>query len=180
MKFIVPTISIQKGGSLEDFYYDLLIVRSDLSKIPDDGNTIVQGELVLSVSQVYEILVAGGEVEQYLMAVKADIALFGDDLPDDLPNRNTLDEVGAAEIRKFKNWFDTSAEVWRKDTGDKIYFLTNPIGTSINKYLKGNEILILFSSFGGDSPSVIDRNLEVSTIAEFQEEIATGWTQVIF
>lgn len=181
MKFTVPTTSIQKGGSLEDFYYDLLIVgRSDLSKISDNGNTIVQGELVLSISQVNQILIAGGEVEQYLMAIKADIALLGDDLPTGLPNQNTLDEVGAAEIRKFKNWFDTSAEVWKKDTNDKIYFLTNPVGTSTSQYLLGSEILILFDSFGGGTPSVIDRNLEVHTIAEFQAEIATGWTQVIF
>lgn len=180
MRFTVPTPAIQKGGSLEDFYYDLLIGRSDLSKISDNGNTIVQGGLVLTVSQVNQILQAGGEVEQYLMAVKSDIALLGNDLPDGLPNRTTLDEVGAAEIRKFKNWFDTSAEVWKKDTDDKIYFLTNPIGTSTNKYLLGSEILILFDSFGGGSPSVIDRNLEVHTIAEFQAEIATDWTQVIF
>lgn len=180
MKFTVPTTSIQKGGSLEDFYYDLLIGRSDLSKISDNGNTVVQGELVLTVSQVNQILQAGGEVEQYLMAVKADIALLGDDLPGGLPNRTTLDEVGASEIRKFKNWFDTSAEVWKKDTDDKIYFLTNTIGTSTNKYLLGSEILILFDSFGGQAPSVIDRNLEVHTIAEFQAEIATDWTQVIF
>lgn len=180
MKFTVPTLEIQKGGSLEDFYYNLLVGRSDLTKSSINGNTIVEGELVLTVTQVNQILQAGGEVEQYLMAIKADITMLGDDVPEGLPSRTTLDELAAPEVMKFKNWFDTSAEVWKKDTDDKIYFVTNPIGTSTNKYLKGSEILILFDSFGGGTPSVIDRNLNVNTIAEFQEETGTGWTQVIF
>lgn len=180
MKFTVPTTAIQKGGALEDFYYDLLVGRSDLTKSATNGSTIVEGELILTVAQVKQILTASGEVEQHLMAVKADIAILGNDVPNGLPSRTTLDELAALEIIKFKNWFDTSAEVWKKDTDDKIYFVTNPIGTSINKYLKGSELLILFNSFGGQSPSVIDRNLNVNTIAEFQTEIGTGWTQVIF
>lgn len=175
MKFIVPTQEIQTEGSLKDFYYDLFVGRSDINRRESGDNTIIEGELILTVFQVNQILQAGGEVEQYLMAAKADIALLDDDLPDDLPNRNAINV-----IRTFRFWFDSGAEVWKKDIDDEIYFLTNPIGTSMNKYLKGSEILILFNSFGGGSPSVIDRNLEVHTIVEFQTETATGWTQVIF
>jgi hypothetical protein len=185
MKFIVPTSTIQTGGSLEDFYYDLLVGRSDLDRYEENGNTVCEGNLILTLGQINQILTAGGEVYEYLLAVRADIALLGDDLPSnspnvEFPNRQTLDESAGTEVRKFKNWFDSSAEVWKKDTDDEIYFLTNPIGNTIDKYLIGTQIATLFNSFGGGSPSIVDRNLDVDTIAQFEAEIATGWTQVIF
>lgn len=180
MKFTIPTTEIQTGGSLESFYYDLLVGRGDLTRVQDNGTTEVSGDLELTLGHINQILNAGGEVSEYLLAIQADVTLLGDDLPVGLPNRTTLDELAASEIRKFKNWFDTSAEVWLKDTNDKIYFLTNPTGMSISKYLTGTEIAVIINSFGGGTPSVIDRNADVDTIAQFQAEIVSGWTQIIF
>jgi len=180
MKFTVPTTSIQTGGTLESFYYDLLVGRSDLTRTASNGNTIVEGDLLLTLGQINQILTAGGEVEEYLLAIKADVAILGDLLPDGLPNRTTLDETASVEVKAFKNWFDVSAEVWKKDTNDEIYFLSNPIGNSVSKYLKGSEMLIIFSSFGGATPTVVDRNVDIDTIAQFQAEVSSGWTQVIF
>ncbi len=175
MKFIVPTTSIQKTGSLEDFYYDLLVGRDDLNKIQNGSNTEVTGNLELTLGQINQILAEGGEVYEYLVAVKADIGILGDDLSDGLPNRAMLDENAASEVRKFKHWFENTAEVWKKDTDDQIYFLSNPFGTSVSKYLKGSEIALIYTDF------VSTRNADIDTIAQFNAVVGGGgWTQVIF
>lgn len=182
MKFIVPTSAIQTGGALESFYYDILVGRSDLNRSEEGSTTILEGDLILTLGQINQILGVGGEVYEYLLAIKSDIGLLGDNLPVGLPNRTTLDEMAAAEIRKFKNWFDTTAEVWLLSaTRDVFYFLTNPTGRDASKYLTGSEVAIIFNSFGGSTPTIIDRNADVDTITQFQAAIDTGdWEQIEF
>lgn len=181
MKIVIPLNEVISTGSLKDFYDDLIKVQSGLT-ISNDGTnvTIENGNLNLGLGEINQILTAGGEVYGYLLAIQADIALLGDDLPDGLPNRNTLNESASSEIRKFKNWFDTSAEVWKKDDNTKVYFLSNPIGTSTTKYLTGSQVALIYNSFKIASPLVINRACLVRTIAQFNSDVATGWTQINF
>ena len=141
MKAIIPLNEVLSGGSLKDFYDDLIKVRSD-REISNDGiNVFIESDnLDLTISEQVQILNVGGEIEQYLMAIRADIGLLGTDIPNGIPNQNTIDETGNPEVRKFKNWFDTSAELYKKDDETKVYFLTNPLGNSITDYLKASEL----------------------------------------
>lgn len=177
MIFKVNTTEIQKGGSLEDFYYNLLIGRDDLQKTSLNGVTTVSGELELSIADVSDILNAGGEVEEYLMALRADKEVLTDDVPNTMPKYQTFSN-GAKTV---ENWFDSSCELWANAAtiadATQVYFLTNPLGTTRTEYLKGSEISDLANNFGYATP-VVDRNMVVKTILQFETEVETGWTRI--
>lgn len=171
MKLIAPTLTLQTGGILRDLYWDKTVGRFSLSGLEDGlGNTIIEGDIDLSVSEIVQILTAGGEIKEYLMAFKADKDILNDTVPVGLPNR--LDAFGDAKT--FKNWFDSTAEIWINASliadSTKICFYTNPIGTTKQQYLTGNEMLILFNALG------VTRNISVVTTSEFINEI--GWTKI--
>lgn len=173
MKAIIPLVAVKSGGSLKDFYDDLIKVQSN-NGISNDGiNVFIESDsLQLEIAEQLQILNEGGEVEQLLMSVRADISLLGAGIPNGIPNQNTIDEIGQPEIRKFKNWFDTSAELYINDAETKVYFLTNPLGNSVTDYLKASELLIL----NGISAS----NVEIRTAEQFNTDIQTGWNKVNF
>ena len=175
MKITIPKSEVISSGSLTDFYDDLIKVQSGLTISNDDLNVyIVNGNINLNIGEVAQILNAGGEVEEYLMAIRSDYPLLTDNVPSALPNAETFTAVA----RNFENWFDSTCELWKKDDNTQIYFLTNPLGTSMSQYLKGSEIKLLFDSFGGATPSVINRHLVVRTITQFNSEVSTGWTRI--
>ena len=192
MKITFPKTEAIYGGALFELYYKIAVVEGDnINKTQDNGTVTLSGDYELTISEIVDILDVGGEVEEYLMAIKADIDILGDELPDiedlgatppvpELPNRITIDSTGTEEIRAFKNWFGQNCSVWKKDDNTKIYFTSNPVGTSVSQYLKGSQLRALFQSYGGASPTIVDRNLLVKTITDYEAEIDSGWTQIIF
>jgi len=173
MKITIPLSEVVSTGSLKDFYDDLVKIQSE-SIITNDGSNVYinNGNLILTISQVNSILVAGGEVEGYLMAVRCNIGLLDLDVVAGLPNRYTLDVAGSPENRKFKNWFDTSAELYLNDAKTQIYFLTNPVGTSISKYLTGSQIKLI--------SQIPAQSIAIRLVSQFNTDIQTGWTKIDF
>jgi hypothetical protein len=192
MKITIPKTSAHYGGNLFELYYKIAVVDGDnISRVQNNGTITLSGDYELTISEILDILNEGGEVDEYLMAVRADIDILGDLLPDiedlgatppipKLPNRMTIDIAGAGEVRAFKNWFGQNCSFWKKDDDTQVYFTTNPVGTSVSQYLKGSQLRALFQSYGGGSPSVVDRNLLVRTLTDYEAEVASGWTQIIF
>jgi len=124
----------------------------------------------MGISEVDSILVAGGEVEGYLMAIKAPMALLDANVPDTLPNWNTLNGSAVEVAKQFKDWFNVGAEIWKKDDDSEILFFTNPFASNENSYLKGSEIKTLFQ--------IQPATISVLTIADAEILTATGWTRV--
>lgn len=173
MKATIPLNEVLSGGTLKDFYDDLIKVRSDREISNDGVNVVIESpSLKLTITEQVQILQAGGDVEQLLMSVRADIGLLNTDIPEGIPNQNTIDELALPEVRKFKNWFDTSAELYINDIETKVYFLTNPLGNSATDYLKASELLIL--------AGLTASSLEVRTSDQFNEDILTGWNKINF
>jgi len=136
MKIIYPITEALPGGNLHNFDYELRM-DSDLVIQKNGSNIeIINGNIELSISQIGQILANGGEVEDYLMVVKAPIAGLVNDVADGLPDR--LKPVqGGTEIRKYNDWL-TPGNVWTNAT--HFYFLTITVAGT---YLKGSEIKIL-------------------------------------
>jgi hypothetical protein len=192
MKITIPKIAAHYGGNLFELYYKIAVVDGDnITRTQNNGTITLSGNYELTISEILDILNEGGEIEEYLMAIRADIDILGDLLPDienigatppieELPNIMTVDNTGTEEVRAFKNWFGQNCSFWKKDDNTQIYFTTNPVGTSVAQYLKGSQLRALFQAYGGGSPTVVDRNLLVRTISDYQLEVASGWTQIIF
>lgn len=169
MKITFPKSTIVTGGALHDFYYDMTCVNSQLAITNDDTNVYVENGLTPYVYQVKQILNVGGEVNEYLMAIQADISYLDEDILVGLPNR--LDVLGV--VKKFKVWFEATSEVYINDAESRVYFLTNPIGTTAAQYLTGTEIVAI--------EDIAGINADVDTVAQFNQAIgAGGWNRVIF
>jgi hypothetical protein len=184
MKITMPLAQIVSTGGFTDFYDDLIKVQSDLTITKDDDNVFIVDSMQLTITEINEILsmpTSGGEiaeVEEYLMAIRADVDILTDNVPIVLPNSQTFTNI----VRTFENWFDSTCELWANAvdiaSATQVYLLTNPLGTTQAQYLKGSEIMVLFNSFGGPTPSVVDRNLLPRTIAQFNDETASGWYRI--
>lgn len=184
MKITLPLSQIISTGGLKDFYDDLIKVQSGLTIYNDETNVFIEDDIPLTLGELNQILNApttGGEiaeVEEYLMAIRTDVDILTDNVPSGLPNAETFTNIA----RSFENWFDSTCELWADAAtialATQVYFLTNPLGTTKSQYLKGSEIAILYNSFGGATPSVVDRNLLPRTIAQFQNEVSSGWTRI--
>jgi len=168
-KVTIPIAEVEIGGSLQTWHYDNAIIRTDVTKTIDNGNSIVEGNLDLSISDIGNILAVAGEVEEHLMSIYAPIALLDSDVPDPLPNNKTLDGTAATVLKDFKDWFVPGAEAWKKDTDDFIIFYSNPFAGNEDKYLTGSELSVI----NGISGSV-----DVHTVEWAQNEVLTGWTKI--
>ena len=170
MRFEIPTSAVEVGGVLHDFYYNLFIGRSDLVRTVNDGMITVTGELVLSLGDIYNITEYGGNIFEYLAAIKCNIGLLGLDIVPDLPKRETLDENAAVVIKKFQNWFEVNSTMYLKDDNLEIFFLTNPFGNSQTEYLTGLELRTLTAIPGYD--------VGIYTLEQFNDQVSSGWSLV--
>ena len=169
-KIVIPIGEIEKGGSLEDLFYNKAMIRTNVIKSELDGNSIAEGIIDMSIGEVNQILTAGGEVFEYLMAVKAIIGLLDIDVPDPLPNNKTLNGLAVEVLKTFSGWLVPGAEIWKKDDDSEILFYTNPFAGNENSYLKGSEIKIINDINPG--------NIDILTIADAEAETASGWTKL--
>ena len=160
----MPIESVRTGGSLESLYYDSALIRSDILKFTTDTEAIAEGVFRMSIAEVNSILVAGGEVYGYLMAIRAPKALFNAVVPNGLPNRLTFN--GVAKI--FDSWLVPGAEVWLKDDDTEIILFTSPFAGNESSYLTGTEIKIIHSMPG----------VTAITVSSANAETASGWTKL--
>ena len=170
MKLTVIQSTIQVGGSLHDLFFNKTVGRSDLSGSYINGSAIIDGEIKLSRAELNTILVNGGFVDQYLMCVVADKAILNDNVPISMPK--SVDVFG--DPKTFKAWFDSSAEIWINAAtiaaATKVYFFSNPIGTTKEQYLTGTQLKELYTDF------VTSRHLDIITIDDFN--LISGLTKI--
>lgn len=168
-KITIPLAEVEIGGSLFNWYYNHAVIRSDVSKVTTDTEAIATDGFKLSISEVNNILTAGGEVKEYLMAVRAPIAIMGTSVPDTLPKYRKLDDTAALIAKDFSDWLVPGAEIWLKDDNTEVLFYTNPFAGNPSSYLKGSEIKII---------NDISAQVICLTIADAQLLTATGWTKL--
>lgn len=169
-KVTLPIAEIEIGGSMQQWHYDNAIIRTDVKKSIVGSDSITEGTLDLALANVAAILGVAGEVEAYLMAVQAPIALLDTDVPAGLPRNTTLDGSAVEVPKQFKNWFVLGAEIWKKDDDTQIIFYTNPFAGNVSQYLKGSEISII-NDIGG--------SVDILTVTAAQAIIdGGGWTKI--
>lgn len=169
-KVTIPSAGVQVGGTLHDWYYNNCVLRSDVVKTNDGINAIAEDNFSLTRAEVNNIMTAGGQVEKYLMGVRANMALMGDDIPSSLPNYKTLNTSGVWVAKTFSNWFSPGAEIWIKDDNTEFLFYSNPFAGNEDKYLNGTELVIL---------NGLTNVINVLTIAQSEALTASGWTKVV-
>ena len=86
-KLTIPLSAVNVGGALHNWYYNNCVLRSDVVKSTDDNNAYAIDNFNLNWNAINILLGNSGDIEFYLMAVHANIALLGDNVPDGLPNR---------------------------------------------------------------------------------------------
>lgn len=168
-KLTIPISAVKTGGALFNWFYNNCTLRSDVEKSTDSVNAYAIDNFDLSFANIETLLTQGGEIEFYLMAIHANIALLGDNVPVGLPNRLTYDTSGSQISKTFANWLVPGAEAWKKDDNSEILFYTNPFAGNVDKYLKGSEIKLI---------SDLANTIEVLKISDAQALVASGWTQI--
>lgn len=164
-KITIPIDSVKTTGALFALYYDSLGLRSDVNKSTNETQAIAEGVFKMTITELDSILVEGGEVEGYLMAVRAPKVLLNEDVPVSLTNSVKWD--GTAKT--FNDWLVPGAEIWEKDDNTEILFYTNPFAGNESKYLKGSEIKTILIDTGATN---------VLTIEEAEALTASGWTKL--
>ena len=168
-KVKIPLTEVEISGSLQSWYYNNAILRSDVMKSTDSTYAYASDSFQLTISEVGNILNAGGEVEEYLMAVKAPIAIMNTDVPSTLPKYQKLDNTGSLVAKKFSDWLVPNAEIWKKDDDTEVIFYTNPFAGNVSSYLKGSEIKVI---------NDLGATVNIMTVADAQSEVASGWTKL--
>ena len=138
-KVTLPITEVELGGSMQTWHYDNALIRSDVNKKTENGNSITEGILELPIATLGAILGVGGEIEAYLMAVRAPLSILETDVPAGLPRNIYFDHVA----KTFRAWFVPGAEAWVNNVTNEVIFYTNPFAGNVSQYLKGSEIAIL-------------------------------------
>lgn len=127
MKITYPISAALPGGALHDFDYELRM-NSELTIQKNGSDIEIIDGIVLSISEVATILNNGGEVEDYLMAIKAPIADIVNTVHANMPDRTKPGASGDVD-RNYNDWL-APENVWT--TGTHFYFLTQTVaGTNL-------------------------------------------------
>ena len=166
----IPTTSVEvPGGAVFELFYNKAVLRTIVIKSEETIATVLHsvatGTIQLSIADIIDILGESGDVFEHLMAVRAPIALLGQDVPDGLPERLKWDGT----VKTFNDWLLPGAEIWEKDTNDFIIFYTNPFSGNENVYLTGSEMKIIDD---------IDPSVDVITVADADAETSIGWNKL--
>ena len=132
MKIVYPISAALPGGALHDFDYELRM-NSDLEITKVSDNVEITGQVPLTIDQAVLVLDNGGNVYDYLMAVKLPIANLTTDVPSTLPD-STKPTASGTEPRQFNDWLAPN-NVWVNDT--HFYFLTQTVAKTV---LNGTQI----------------------------------------
>jgi hypothetical protein len=174
-RITIPKIAALNGGALYEFVDDLTNVNSAVERTPIAGNLIIDDTkapadqiVPMDQSTLLSILAQGGEVEEILMAIKQPNSFANVDVPDVLPW--TRDALGNA--RTFARWFLDGAKVWTS-SGFFVYY-TNPAAALAQpyQYLKGSQMEVI--------RQLDPVNIQILSLDEAAQEVATGYTKVVW
>lgn len=170
-KLTIPLSAVQNGAPFFGWYYNNCILKSSqISLTTDVTNAYAINSFNLAWSAINTLLTNGGEMEFYLMAVRANIDLLADTVPDGCPNRMTYNTSGIQVPKTFNNWLVPGSDWWKKDDDTEILFLTNPFAGNEDKYLKASEIKLI-----DDLPNTIS----ILKQSDAMTLVSSGWTKII-
>lgn len=138
-KIRIPLVAYQTIPAIYKLVDDLTNLNSQATKHAEGDNLIIEfptnikdeNKFKGDESVILSILAEGGEIEDYLFAIKQPNASSTTDVPEGVPSR--LFRLGA--VRNFSQWFGGNAEVWVNDTTNEFmyYNLPNPSDAIILK-----------------------------------------------
>ena len=128
-KITIPVIAAEQGGAVYPLVDDLTNLNSQVTRIRDNGNLIVEDDLASpgqklkpEESTILSILAEGGETENYLFGIKQPSASSTLDVPVGVPSRTFI--LGA--VKNFSQWFAGNADVWRNNVTNEIVYYNSP------------------------------------------------------
>lgn len=171
-KLTIPLTAVQIGGNLRDWFYNNVVLNSEITYKPEGANLVVNDDfatnkLVMNQQAIINILAEGGEVSEYLAGIRAPNTLGAVTVPVGLPERTNI----LGQTVNFLNWFSNKAELWVEDVGDEFIFYTNPFAGSVDKYLTASQMEIIRQINTG--------TITILTVAEVQAVVESGWTKQI-
>ena len=169
----IPVIAAQNGGALYTLVDDLTNLNSQVSRIRDNGNLIIddsgaepEQKIQIDEAVLLSILDNGGNTEDYLFGIRQPSASANIDVPVGVPSR--LFKLG--EVKTFARWFAENAELWLNTVTDEIIYYNSP---------NPSDGLILTSSESELIRQIDDQNYSFMTVAEVQAEVAgPNWTKL--
>lgn len=156
-KVYLPQSKIKVGESLNEIASNLNLY-GDVAKAIS-GDFIVYStpsqelfENVLTHAAVMLIISEGGNIENYLMIVKAPheigtTSIYGIEVPEGLPNRTMKVTDGTQIVESVKNlsqWVNSNISLTISDDYQHIYLESRPLGNE----LTGKELAILVNQLG--------------------------------
>ena len=128
-KITIPVVAAEQGGTLYPLVDDLTNLNSQVTRVRDNGNLIVEDDqadpgqkLKPEETVILSILAEGGETENYLFGIKQPSASGSIDVPAGVPSRLFI--LGA--VKKFSQWFASNADVWLNNTTNEIVYYNSP------------------------------------------------------
>lgn len=172
-KITITVDSAKNGGPLYVLIDDLTNLNSQVSRVRDNGNLIiddtqasVEQKLEIDEATILSILAEGGEIEGYLIGIKQPSSSALIDVPVGVPSREFI--LGA--VKNFSQWFANNADVWINNTSNEIIYYTSP-NPSDGLILKASEAEII--------RQIDTLNYSFLTIAEVQIEVALpNWVKL--
>ena len=166
----IPTTAVEvPGGAVFELFYNRAVLRTIVIKseetIEDILHSVATGVIQLEIGDIDDILDAGGEVFQHLMAVRAPRALLNQEVPEGIPERLKWDGT----VKTFNDLLEVGAEIWEKNDNSQNIWYTNPFAGNENVYLTGSEMKII---------NDIDPQVDILTVADADAETASGWTKL--
>ena len=151
-KIIIPAATAEVGGTLFDLVYNGSILNSEVANTLENGNRIIDDtnasagqKLVITEEGILEILAEGGDIENYLFAIRQPSASASLKVPEGVPLREfilwNLNPVDA-NIKNFGQWYSLNADVWLNEVIDEIIYYNNP-NPSGGPILKASEAEII-------------------------------------
>lgn len=169
----IPVIEAQNGGALYTLVDDLTNLNSQVSRIRDNSNLIIddfgadpEQKIQIDETVLLSILINGGNTSDYLFGIRQPSASATIDVPVGVPSRLFI--LGA--VKDFSQWFASNADVWLNDTTDEIIYYNRP---------NPSDSIILTASESELIRQIDTVNYSFMTVAEVQAEVAgPNWTKL--
>lgn len=176
-KITIPIVAYDTVPEIYKLVDDLTNLNSKVNRvrsldrqtlIVDDFSAPPEQELVLDEATILTILDNGGDIEDYLFAIKQPISSGSMEVPADVPSRGFIYPPGS--IRTFTQWFSGNASVWINTVSNEFMYYNQP-NPSDGLILKASEANII--------RQIDTVNYSFLTIAEVQALIVdTDWVKL--
>jgi hypothetical protein len=144
-KITLPKTACMRGGALDIWYHDLADFDESISRTLSGANVIIENNFDLSITEINNIITAGGTIEEMLTAVRISNWTTFRALLVPVGVEKSIDIFSTTNAQlSFANWL-RRGEVWHKsiDSVMQAVFYTNMNGATKDLYLKGVDIQAL-------------------------------------